>query len=62
MKRVAAKFVPKHLRVEVSEDMVYCINSDPDFMTTIISGDESWVYGYYPKTKSDERTKHYPLK
>ena len=21
-------------------------NSDPDFMNTIITGDESWVYGY----------------
>ena len=23
--------------------------SDPDFMNTIITGDESWVYGYDPK-------------
>ena len=26
--------------------------SDPDFMNTIITGDESWVYGYDPGTKS----------
>ena len=39
-----------------------------DFMNTIITSDESWMYGYYPKTKSfslqwkfDESTKHYLL-
>ncbi|XP_075558608.1 protein GVQW3-like [Dermacentor variabilis] len=59
MKRVAAKFVPKlimveqkQLRVEVSQDMLDSTNSDPDFMNTIITGDESWVYGYDPETKS----------
>ncbi|XP_054744503.1 histone-lysine N-methyltransferase SETMAR-like [Anastrepha obliqua] len=58
MKRVAAKFVPKLLtaeqkerRVEVSQDMLDSINSDPDFMNTIITVDESWVYGYDPETK-----------
>ncbi|XP_072144220.1 protein GVQW3-like [Dermacentor andersoni] len=49
MKRVAAKFVPKlltvkqkQLRVEVSQDMLDSTNSDPVFMNTIITGDESW--------------------
>ncbi|XP_065301834.1 protein GVQW3-like [Dermacentor albipictus] len=59
MKRVAAKFVPKlltveqkQLRVEVSQDIPHSTNSDPDFMNTIITGDESWLYGYDPETKS----------
>ncbi|XP_013791740.1 putative uncharacterized protein FLJ37770 [Limulus polyphemus] len=59
MKRLAAKFVPKlltaeqkELHVEVSQDMLDSTNSDPDFMNTIITGDESWVYGYDPETKS----------
>ncbi|XP_065294868.1 protein GVQW3-like [Dermacentor albipictus] len=59
MKRVAAKFVPKlltveqkQLRLEVSQDMLDSTNSDPGFMNTIIAGDESWVYGYDPETKS----------
>ncbi|CAN8026794.1 unnamed protein product, partial [Ixodes persulcatus] len=59
MKRVAAKFVPKlltveqtQLGVEVSQDMLDSTNSDPDFMDTIITGDESWVYGCDPETKS----------
>ena len=29
--------------------MLDSTNSDPDFMNTIIAGDESWVYGYDPK-------------
>ncbi|XP_065305928.1 protein GVQW3-like [Dermacentor albipictus] len=43
----------KQLRVEVSQDMLDSTNSDPDFMNTIITGDESWVYGYDPETKSE---------
>ena len=59
MKRVSAKFVPKlltaeqkELRVEVSQDMLDSTNSDPDFLNTIITGDEYWMYGYDPETKS----------
>ncbi|XP_037555073.2 protein GVQW3-like, partial [Dermacentor silvarum] len=59
MKRVAAKFVPKLLtveqkqvRVEVSKGMLDSTNSNPDFMNTTITGDDSWVYGYDPETKS----------
>ena len=35
-----------------TQDMMDSTNSDPDFMNTIITGDESWVYGYDPETKS----------
>ena len=38
--------------LEVSQDMLDSTNSDPDFLNTIITGDESWVYGYDPETKS----------
>ncbi|XP_075738867.1 protein GVQW3-like [Rhipicephalus microplus] len=59
MKRVTVQFVlklltmeQKQLRVEVSQDMPYFTSSDPNFMNTIITGDESWVYGYEPETIS----------
>lgn len=59
MKRVAAKSVPKLLTAEqkqllfdVSQDMLDSINSVPDFMNTIITGDKPWVYGYDPETIS----------
>ncbi|XP_072144691.1 protein GVQW3-like [Dermacentor andersoni] len=59
MKRVAPKFVPKlltmeqeQLHVEVSQDMLDFTNSDPDFTNAIITGEESWVYGYDPDRHS----------
>ena len=59
LRRVAAKFVPrlltteqKQLRLEVSQDMLDSVANDPGFMNTIITGDESWVYGYDPETKA----------
>jgi hypothetical protein len=51
MCRVVAKFVPKllsreqqQLRLEVAQDMLECANGDPDFLKTMITGDETWVY------------------
>lgn len=59
MRRVAAKFIPKLLiheqkenRLQVTHDMVECATADSDFMKKIITGDESWVYGYDPETKA----------
>jgi hypothetical protein len=55
---VVAKFVPKlllqeqqQLHLEVTRDMLECANGDPEFLKTIITGDETWVYGYDPDTK-----------
>jgi hypothetical protein len=31
--------------------MLECANRDPEFLKTVIAGDESWVYGYDPETK-----------
>jgi hypothetical protein len=52
-----AKFVPKlllqeqqQLRLEVARDMLECTNWDPEFLKTVITGDETWVYGYDPET------------
>lgn len=58
MHRVAAKFVPRLLtpeqkahRVEVCQDLLQHARDDPTFMSRVITGDESWVYGYDPETK-----------
>ena len=58
LRRVSAKFVPKllteqqkELWKEISEDMLDFTNHDPEFIKTIITGDETWVYGYNPQTK-----------
>jgi hypothetical protein len=54
---VVAKFVPKllsqeqQLRLEVARDMLECADGDPEFLKTVITGDETWVYGYDMKIK-----------
>jgi hypothetical protein len=47
MRRVAAKFVPKlllleqqQLCLEVTQDMLECTNRDPEFLKSVITGDE----------------------
>lgn len=59
MRRVSAKFIPKLLtdeqkeaRVQICADLLETSENDPDFIRNIITGDESWVYGYDPETKS----------
>jgi hypothetical protein len=59
MRRVAAKCVPKllsceqkELYLDVAQDMLECANGDLDFLKTVITGNESWVYGYDPGTKA----------
>ena len=42
----------KELRLEVSQDMLDYVNSDHEFLNIVITGDESWVYGYDPETKA----------
>lgn len=58
MRRVSAKFVPRLLtdeqkanRVSVCTELKDRLQADPDFIAKIVTGDESWVYGYDPETK-----------
>jgi len=53
MTRVSAKFVPKLLnfdqkqrRMNIAQDMLNDVNDDPDLLKRVITGDETWVYGY----------------
>ena len=59
LKRVAAKFVPKLLnfdqktrRMTIAQEILNDVNDDPDLLKRVITGDESWVYGYDVKTKA----------
>ena len=58
LQRVSTKFVPKLLTEqqkklwkEISEDMLNLANHDPEFIKTIITGDETWVYRFDTETK-----------
>ena len=59
MKRVAEKFVPKlfnfeqkQRRMEVAQESLNEVNDDAELLKRIITGDETWVYGYDVETKS----------
>ena len=56
MQRVSAKFIlkllteqQKELYVEIAQDMLDCAKNDLEFTQTIITGDETWVYGAIQK-------------
>ncbi|KAL4143544.1 hypothetical protein QTP88_005863 [Uroleucon formosanum] len=58
MRRVAAKFVPtllsgeqKENRKQIATDLLECSESEDFFFKQIITGDETWIYGYDPETK-----------
>ena len=58
MHRVAAKFVPRLTtsdqqfhRVQVCQDLLDHSENDKEFLSKIITGDESWVYDYDVETK-----------
>jgi hypothetical protein len=55
---IAAKFVPrlqtpeeKEHHVAICEELCQRALGDPSFMSRVITGDKSWVYGYDPETK-----------
>jgi hypothetical protein len=58
MHRVAAKFMPRVLtedqkanRVNISQELLDRISVDENFLKTIVTGDETWIYGYDIKNK-----------
>jgi len=58
MRRIAAKFVPRLLnndqrdhRVQVRSELQKTVRHNPNFLSRVITGDESWLYNYYPETK-----------
>jgi hypothetical protein len=41
----------KALRVSVCSELKQEARDDPNFISNIITGDETWVYSYDPETK-----------
>jgi len=38
--------------VNISQELLDCINVDENFLKTIVTGNETWVYGYDVETKA----------
>ena len=60
MKRAAAKIVPKLLsfgqkqrHMDIAQEMLTTFSDDPDLLKKVISGDETWEYGYYIEIKAE---------
>jgi hypothetical protein len=58
MRRIAAKFVPYFLnsdqrdhQAQLCTELQKAGRHDPNFLSRVISGDESWLYDYDPETK-----------
>jgi hypothetical protein len=63
MRRIVAKFIPrlstndhKQRHLNVCLELREKPNEDPTFISRIITGDESWIYGYDPETKQQSPT------
>ena len=58
MRKICAKMVPKLLnddqkerRVQVCEDIIERLETEPNLLAKVITGDESWVFEYDPEIK-----------
>ena len=58
MRKICAKMVPRLLtdeqkerRVEVCQDILTRLETDPNLLGGTITGDESWIFKYDPSTK-----------
>ncbi|UYV84408.1 CELF3 [Cordylochernes scorpioides] len=58
LKKTPAKFIPRFLtnkkklfRLATCEDMLEMTRTDLEWKDNIITGDETWLYGYDPETK-----------
>ena len=58
MRRNSAKFIPRLLTddqkensVEISQELLTNANGNENFLKNIVTGDETWAYGYDVETK-----------
>jgi hypothetical protein len=70
MKKVCAKMVPKNLsedqklnREEMCQNVLEKTEEDPDFLNSVVTCDETWLFQYDPETKRQSmlwKTTHSP--
>ena len=59
MKRTAAEIISKLLnseqkqhRMDIAQEMLMTFNDDANLFKNVLTGDDSWVYGYDIETKA----------
>ena len=65
MRKICAILVPKNLsveqkanRLEICQDLLRRLEIEPNFLHKVITGAESWVFDYDPKTKRQSEERH----
>lgn len=65
MRKVCAKLVPKvltedqkELRVSRCQELLDLIQNEPDFLNSVVTGDESWMFEYDPESKRQSSEWH----
>ena len=58
MRKVCAKLVPRLLndvqkerRLQVCQDIIERLQTEPDLLRRVITADETWIFEYDPETK-----------
>ena len=51
MKRVSAKFIPRLLTEDQKNNHLNVYYNDPQILSRVVTGDETWCYGYDRETK-----------
>ena len=52
MRQRLQNFEQKQRRMEIAPEMLTTFNNDSDLPEKVVTGDESWIYGYDIKTKT----------
>ena len=50
----------KQYRMDIVREMLTTFNDDPDLFKKVITGDESWVYGYDIEIKAQSKRSEEP--
>ena len=45
-------FKLRQRRMDIAQDMLTLFNDNPDLLKNVVTGKESWVYGYDIETKT----------
>jgi len=65
MRKLCAKIVPKNLTIEQNDNrkdvclhLLEGIQSDRNFLNSVITGDETWIFDYDPEAKRQSKEWH----
>ena len=68
MWKVCTKMVPRLLnddqkehRVQVCQDIIERLQTEPDLFCRVITGDETWIFEYDPETKHQSCQWKFPM-